>query len=110
MASKIDSLKIDSVWTSPDPVRSFWHGFGSSGATVKVRVWGSVGRKRFEFAWLGEGHQVEVYDHPKSWEGSPRFVGHMPLESGAKLLTMARGALVRVTGAATSNGETVAVS
>ncbi len=69
---------------------------GLSGAvTVHARTKASH-PTAFEFVWLGVvGMQVEVYEHRKAWKGVPCFVGYLPLETGAKLVTMARAKLLR---------------
>lgn len=51
---------------------------------VQVLVQG----RRFEFARY-QGGAWEVYDHPKAWKGTPRFVGNLPTETGAKLMALA---------------------
>jgi hypothetical protein len=69
---------------------------GEPGSRLACNVHATIGAARYEFSWLGVGHQVEVYDHPKAYRGGPRFVGYMPDDAGAKLITMARAAARRV--------------
>ncbi len=52
-----------------------------------VNVYATIDGARFEFARFAGG-AWEVYDHPKAWAGSPRFVGYMSPEHGAKLLAL----------------------
>ncbi len=48
----------------------------------------TVDGKRFEFTSF-RGQAMEVYDHPKSYNGMPRYVGTMPQETATKLYGLA---------------------
>lgn len=39
---------------------------------------------RYQFSAF-KGGAFEVYDYPKSWKGSPRFVGYLPKETSTTL-------------------------
>lgn len=41
--------------------------------------------QRYEFTRLREDAQVEVYDHPTQWQGTPRFLGYLPAKFVAQL-------------------------
>lgn len=72
---------------------SVWVGNEYAARAVQLSAHATIGRARFEFAWLGPGHQVEVYDYPREWRGCPRFVGYMPDETGKKLRMLVRAYL-----------------
>jgi len=53
------------------------------------RIFASVSGREFEFVRLTETSEVEAYDYPKSWHGTPRFVGYLPSDHGKMLLAIA---------------------
>jgi len=42
-----------------------------------------------EFTRFLRDGKIEVYDYPKTWNGTPRFIGYLPDDAAAKLETIA---------------------
>jgi hypothetical protein len=59
-----------------------------------LQILAVIGRKKFEFTSFRNG-TMEVYDFPRSWNGTPRFVGTLPSETEEHLRVMARAQDVR---------------
>lgn len=49
-----------------------------------VTVDAEIDGARYQFSAF-KGGRFEVYDYPKSWKGSPRFVGYLPKEASTSL-------------------------
>ena len=48
-------------------------------------VHATIAGVEFEFTRLAPSSAVEVYDHPTSFEGVPRFVGYLSADAAARL-------------------------
>jgi hypothetical protein len=57
---------------------------------LHLRVMAHIGRAKYEFVRLKSGAELEVYDHPKRWDGLPRFCGYASVETADKLERIAR--------------------
>lgn len=57
---------------------------------LAFRAFARINGKRFEFARLASGTQVEVYDFPAAWGGVSRFVGYAPTAQGEMVESIAR--------------------
>ncbi len=81
-------MKIISAKTS--------HGSGKPSFEADGRFWPSLytvetdcDGVRFDFVRF-QGGPWEVYSYPKNYRGVPRFVGHLPANTAAKLLAVVR--------------------
>lgn len=79
-------LKIRRVLRKPAVLTSSWP--TATRRTIRS-VEAEVDGKPYEFTSF-DGGPWEAYDHPSSYEGLPRFVGHLPAHTAEKLEAMAR--------------------
>lgn len=57
---------------------------------VSLQAFVRIDGRRYEFTRSSLCSRLEVYDFPRSWSGTPRFLGYVPAEQVAKVDTLVR--------------------